>query len=377
MDQKAIIAIAIAAVVVIGGGVGIALALSNGGDSEASYTVKYNVNGGNAIDDKSFTKSTETFSLPDATRDGYTFLGWYGNADFTGEKITQVEKGTEKNIEVWAKWQLVLANNTKPTAAQITANTDVKVTFDSGATNEAKVIDNDVRDALTSGKTLTIEDTQQNLSWTFTGSDTKQAGYNNEAFDTAVVATPDTENKKVVLAFDYEGTLPYASTIRYLFGANYAGQQVTAENDRTHEVVGPYTVDSQGYVEFPIDHCSDWVVAVSYNVVFDANGGTIDGEASKTVTVQYKAAVGALPTAKRAGYTFDKWAIDANSDAVTAGTAVTDNVTYRAFWNEVTYTVNFDKNSNDATGTMQSLSINFTETKNLPACTFTNTGYSA
>ncbi|MBQ3735651.1 MAG: InlB B-repeat-containing protein, partial [Candidatus Methanomethylophilaceae archaeon] len=372
MDQKAIIAIAIAAVVVIGGGVGIALALSNGGDSEASYTVKYNVNGGNAIDEKSFTKSTETFSLPDATRDGYKFLGWYGNADFTGDRITQVEKGTEKNIEVWAKWQLVLANNTKPTAAQITANTDVKVTFDSGATNEAKVIDNEVRDALTSGKTLTIEDTQQNLSWTFTGSDTKQDGYNNEVFDTAVVATPDTENKKVVLAFDYEGTLPYASTIRYLFGANYAGQQVTAENDRTHEVVGPYTVDSQGYVEFPIDHCSDWVLAVSYNVTFDAAGGTIDGAATKTVTVQYKDAVGALPTAKRTGYTFAAW-----TPAVTAETAVTDNVTYTATWTENQYTINFDKNSNDASGTMDPITVSYTGTQTIPACTFANRGYSA
>ena len=375
MDQKAIIAIVIAAVVVVGGGVGIAIALSNGGDSEASYTVKFNVNGGNAIDDKSFTKNTETFSLPDAARDGgYTFLGWYGNADFTGDKITQVEKGTEKDIEVWAKWQLVLANNTAPTAAQVTANTDVKVTFDSGLNkeDEKRTITPEVRDALTSGKTLTIEDTQQNLTWTFTGSDSKQTGYADETFDTAVVATPDTENKKVVLAFDYEGTLPYQSTVRYLFGVNYAGQQVTAENSRTHEIIGPCTVDAQGYVEFPIDHCSDWVLAVSYNVTFDAAGGTIDGAATKTVTVQYKDAVGALPTAKRTGYTFAAW-----TPAVTAETAVTDNVTYTATWTENQYTINFDKNSNDATGTMGSITIGYTETKNIPACTFTNTGYSA
>ena len=374
MDQKAIIAIVIAAVVVVGGGVGIAIALSNGGDSEASYTVKFNVNGGDAIDDKSFTKNTETFSLPDATREGYAFLGWYGNADFTGDKITQVEKGTEKDIEVWAKWQLVLANNTAPTAAQVTANTDVKVTFDSGLNkeDEKRTITPEVRDALTSGKTLTIEDTQQNLTWTFTGSDSKQTGYADETFDTAVVATPDIENKKVVLAFDYEGTLPYQSTVRYLFGVNYAGQQVTAENSRTHEIIGPCTVDAQGYVEFPIDHCSDWVLAVSYNVTFDAAGGTIDGAATKTVTVQYKDAVGALPTAKRTGYTFAAW-----TPAVTAETAVTDNVTYTATWTENQYTINFDKNSNDATGTMESITIGYTETKNIPSCTFTNTGYSA
>ena len=334
MDTKIIIAIAVAAVVVVGGGVGIAIALSNGGDSEPSYTVTFNVNGGNAIDEKSFTKNTDTFSLSDATRDGYTFLGWYGSSDFTGEKITQVEKGTEKDITVYAKWQLVLANNTKPTAEQVAANTDVKVTFTNEATNEAKVISNEVRDALTSGKTLVVEDTQANLTWTFTGSDSKQDGYNNEAFDTAVEATADVENKKVTLSFDYEGTLPYQSTVRYLFGVNYAGQQVTAENSRTHEVIGPYTVDSQGYVEFPIDHCSDWTLSVSLTVRFDANGGTINGEGSIVIIVPYNDPVGTLPTAIHIGYTFAAW-----NPSVTAGTLVTDNVTYTATWTANQYNV--------------------------------------
>ena len=372
MDTKIIIAIAVAAVVVVGGGVGIAIALSNGGDSEPSYTVTFNVNGGNAIEEKSFTKNTDTFALPDAVRDGYTFLGWYGSSDFTGEKITQVEKGTEKDITVYAKWQLVMANNTIPTAAQVADNTDIKVTFTNEATNEAKVISNEVRDALTSGKTLVVEDTQANLTWTFTGSDSKQDGYNNEAFDTAVEATADVENKKVTLSFDYEGTLPYQSTVRYLFGVNYAGQQVTAENSRTHEVIGPYTVDSQGYVEFPIDHCSDWTLSVSLNVRFDANGGTINGEGSIVIIVPYNDPVGTLPTAKRTGYAFNAW-----SSAVTAETIVTENVTYTATWTENTYTVNFDKNSNDATGSMDPITVTYTGTQNIPACTFGNRGYSA
>ena len=224
MEQKAIIAIAVAAVVLIGGGVAVALLLSNSGDSEPSYSVKYNVNGGEPLEDKSFTKNTETFDLATPTRDGYTFLGWYGNSNLTDDKITQVVKGTEKDVEVWAKWQLILAANTAPSAAQITANTDVKVTFNNSAGSEVKILTNEVRDALTSGKTLTIEDTSQNITWTFSGSDTKQAGYENEAFDTAVEAHPDVENKKVVLDFNFEGTLPYQSTVRYLFGVEYAGQ---------------------------------------------------------------------------------------------------------------------------------------------------------
>ena len=371
MESKQMIIIAVVAVVAIGAiGGGIALALGGGSNGETTYTLTYNTNGGTAIDNKVFTKDTDTFDLASTTRSGYEFLGWYENENFTGSPITQIVKGTEKDVTVYAKWQLVLAVNVLPAASDIQNNSAVKVVVNSSA--DSKTIPNEVRDALTSGKTLTVEDTDTNLTWTFTGSDTKQDGYNNETFDTAVTATPDTENKKVTLSFDYEGTLPYQSTVRYLFGAQYAGQEVTAENSRTHEVIGPYPVDSQGYVEFPIDHCSDWTISVSLNVRFDPNGGTFNGDSTKVLVVPYKDAVGTLPVAKRIGYTFAGW-----SPAVTAETIVTDNVTYTATWTENQYQINFNKNSNDASGSMDHISVMYTGTQAIPECTFINRGYTA
>jgi uncharacterized repeat protein (TIGR02543 family) len=35
---------------------------------------------------------------------GYDFGGWYDNADFTGEAITKIAKGSTGNKEFYAKW---------------------------------------------------------------------------------------------------------------------------------------------------------------------------------------------------------------------------------------------------------------------------------
>lgn len=45
----------------------------------------------------------DNISLPNATGN-VTFLGWYLNADCTGEQVTSISKGTTGNIVLYAKW---------------------------------------------------------------------------------------------------------------------------------------------------------------------------------------------------------------------------------------------------------------------------------
>ncbi len=380
MDQKAIIAIVIAAVVVVGGGVGIAIALSNGGDSEASYTVKFNVNGGNAIDDKSFTKNTETFSLPDAARDGgYTFLGWYGNADFTGDKITQVEKGTEKDIEVWAKWQLNIT--TKPSANQIRDNTNVNITYADGTSANDMTIEQAAISEIKAGKEVTVvqNDTVSGkpISWTFTGADDVSADYKTAPQDVSTKVTPDrselASNRIVTLDFEYDGALPYPSTIRYYIGTDVlqAGTLVSVKNEIDPEPIGQYPVGDDGYIEFTITHCSDWYLQQWITITYDADGGAFnDGATTKQVSGVYGSAVVApTPAPKRTGYTFGGW--EENIDTFL------ESKTVKATWTVITYTVQFDKNNGGATGTMDSMQVTYEETKSLPQFNFELTGNSA
>ena len=48
------------------------------------------------------TSVTTEFTLYDPCREGYTFLGWYANADFSGEKVTTINAETTGTL--YAKW---------------------------------------------------------------------------------------------------------------------------------------------------------------------------------------------------------------------------------------------------------------------------------
>ena len=373
MQQKQLIAIILVIAVVAAAAVGAVLLLKGGSSGDTKYTVTYNTNGGNEIAAKEFTKNTDTFDLATPTKDGSTFLGWYLNADFSGDKITQVAKGTEKNITVYAKWQLDLANNTLPSAAQITANTDVKVTFDSGATD--KTIPAAAVDELKAGKTLEVEDTVNKLTWTMSGSDSKQTGYADQAMDTTV--TPDTSllasEKKITLDFAYDGTLPYESTIRYFIGTDVfpAGTLISIQNSGDAEPIGQFPVDTEGYVTFTITHCSDWVLTQYITLTLDGNGGTftISEQTVATTTVggNYNSDVPVLPVPSRTGYGFDPWV---------SPVKFTEDATLTAQWTAYTYQVVFNKNSDAATGTMAAQDMTYDTEAALIANAFSNDGYS-
>lgn len=69
------------------------------------YTIIYNLNGGINTKNNVVNYSSGTVvTLEPATKTGYSFSGWYDNADFSGEAITQV---SERSITLWAKWTAI------------------------------------------------------------------------------------------------------------------------------------------------------------------------------------------------------------------------------------------------------------------------------
>jgi uncharacterized repeat protein (TIGR02543 family) len=73
-----------------------------------NFSITYISNGGTAIVGGSYTiEDTVATVLPTATavtRTGYTFAGWFNNAELTGVAVTAIPKGSDGNKTFWAKW---------------------------------------------------------------------------------------------------------------------------------------------------------------------------------------------------------------------------------------------------------------------------------
>ena len=87
------------------------------------YSISYELNGGtnNSSNPTSYTIESNTITLGDATRDGYTFDGWYDTSSFSN-KVTQIAEGSYGDLTIYAKWT--------PISYSITYNLD-------GGTNDS------------------------------------------------------------------------------------------------------------------------------------------------------------------------------------------------------------------------------------------------
>ena len=76
---------------------------------ESDYIITYELNGGtNAPENPaSYNVETETITLKDPVKTGYTFGGWYMAEDFTGNAVTEIVQGSTGDITLYAKWEPV------------------------------------------------------------------------------------------------------------------------------------------------------------------------------------------------------------------------------------------------------------------------------
>ena len=79
------------------------------------YTITYNLNGGtNATGNPAtYNLKTETFTIADPSKDGYTFAGWFSDAEFNTAATTTITKGTTGEKTFWAKWSENIATLTE------------------------------------------------------------------------------------------------------------------------------------------------------------------------------------------------------------------------------------------------------------------------
>ena len=68
------------------------------------YEIIYDVQGGTHTNPSTYNVETETITLTNPVRTGYTFDGWYTNNSYDGDKVEQIIRGSNGTINLYAKW---------------------------------------------------------------------------------------------------------------------------------------------------------------------------------------------------------------------------------------------------------------------------------
>ena len=244
-----------------------------------TYSIEYVLNGGTATNPDSYNVTTNTFTLNNPVKTGYTFLGWTGSNGSTPSTSVSITKGSTGNKNYTANYSII-----DPEAPTISGNSTRVYNY--------------------AGRTLTCSTTSTYASGT---NIYYEFGYASSAANwTAGTITwlgnPSTTNTYAVLKNAYIGTRYYGCRI-------YASDGT----ETTTKINTASSVDQS---------------FVNARVYFDVatNGGTISGSANLYMpygmTNIYTsrtshATAGTLPVATKAGYTFDGW-----YTAATGGTKV-------------------------------------------------------
>ena len=317
-------------------------------DEKKAYTITLDANGG-VCDTASLTSNGEAVKLPAATKEGYTFLGWFTQKE-GGEKFT-TDYVPAGDVTLYAQYE-----EAKPTEYTITLDANGGVCDTASLTSNGEAVK--LPAATKEGYTFLGWFTQKEGGEKFTtdyvpaGDVTLYAQY-EEAKPTEYTITLDANGgvsavDRIQTSVYIEPAAPTREGYKFLgwFDAKEGGKQFTAD----YPLTGNLTLYAHWEQE----------AAKTFTIKFDAQGGSsvdeITGE--KEVAIQ-------MPVTIKEGYTFLGWFTKAEGGKqVKDGYKLTKDLTLYAHWEKKdtekkNYTVTFDC----AGGTMVNPETNLTVNK--------------
>ena len=271
-----------------------------------SYDIAYN-NVSGATNNNPATYDVEDLSLTlvDASKDYYTFLGWYSDAAFTN-RVTEISVGTTGTVELYAKWEAIEYTATFMDGTTVVGT--VKFTVESKSITEPAVPNHTGYNGAWESYTLGTEDITINAVYSLV---TYGITYNN-------VSGATNNNPSSYNVEDQPLTLLDASKAHYTFRGWYSDASFTTK-------VTEIAVGTTGTVEL----YAKWE-AVEYTITFLYDNEIGDYAAGTTVKTTYTVEDEfefATLVCKTVGYTFDGWYTEKNVGAgvkmpgITKGTA--------------------------------------------------------
>lgn len=334
-----------------------------------SYTLTYNVNGGNAVSptSKSIQYGSAYGTLPTPTKNSdaeftYAFAGWYTAAS-GGTQVTANTTMGAGNTTIYAHW----------TATRRSYTIGYQTTY--GSLNRTS-------QSVTYGSkgscTLTMPSNDAQYTYTFQGWYTAANGGGTKVGSSLTLETPSVTGAATYYAYVTRAVNRYTFTFNANGGSTPSSSSITkayneaigtlptcskaADNTYTYAFAGWFdtaaaTDGTQLTTTTKVTSNKTWYARwtatyKNYTVTWDGNGGTPSKSSS---SFHYNDALGTLPTATRTGYTFKGWSTSKTGTVnVNTTTKVTANVTYYAVWTINSYTWTFDANggTGDTTKTL-------------------------
>ena len=312
-----------------------------------SYTLTYNVNGGNAVSpaSKSIQYGSVYGTLPTPTKNSnaeftYTFAGWYTAAS-GGTQVTANTTMGASNTTIYAHW----------TATRRSYTIGYQTTY--GSLNRTS---QSVAYGSKGSCTLTMPNNTAEFTYTFVGWYTAANGGGTKVGSSLTLETPSVTGAATYYAYVTRAVNRYTFTFNANGGSTPSSSSITknyneaigtlptcskaADNTYTYAFAGWFdTSASSGGTQLTTSTkvtsnktwYARWTAATrNYTVTWNGNGGTPSESSS---SFHYNDALGTLPTATRTEYTFKGWSTSANGPVnVSTTTKVTGNVTYYAIW---------------------------------------------
>lgn len=263
-----------------------------------TYNITYHLGGGiNAEDNPTeFNERTLPLTLKAPTRDGFTFGGWYQNPACSGNQVTTIDAGTEKNVSLWAKWNAIEysvsyvlnggINSDQNVAKYSILDTPVKLY---NPTRDGYLFEGWFASSDFSGERMTylskdnLGDVTLHAKWSLAYTIT----YNtNGGFNDGRNPSVFTENTETFTLFG-------AEKVNYSFLGWFDNEELTGT---------PITQIAKG-TKNNIVLWAKWS-STQITVTFNPNGG---GVSPLTKVVKKGGTYGELPTPTKAGYTFNGW----------------------------------------------------------------------
>lgn len=319
-----------------------------------SYTLTYNVNGGNAVSpaSKSVQYGSTYGTLPTPTKSSdaeytYAFAGWFTAAS-GGTQVTANTTMGAGNTTIYAHW----------TATTRSYTIGYQTTY--GSLNRSS-------QSVTYGSkgscTLTMPSNNSQYTYTFQGWYTAANGGGTKVGSSLTLETPSVTGAATYYAYVTRAVNRYTFTFNANGGSTPSSSSITkdyneaigtlptcsraADNTYTYAFAGWFdtaaaTGGTQLTTTTKVTSNKTWYARwtatyKNYTVIWNGNGGTPSKSSS---SFHYNDALGTLPTATRTGYTFKGWSTSASGSVnVSTTTKVTGNVTYYAVWQINSYTL--------------------------------------